>query len=122
MAGLIGSTRTCVKYSGRASQLLTSFHVFPLSSDRQTPPCFGSSASGLVGAPAPAPPAAAPTAAAPLPALPPRPPPPPPPAPTPAPPLPALPPRPPPPPPPAPRAAAGGVAAPGKAFGGTGKW
>src|SRR5262249_2015390 len=49
-----GSTRTWLKYIGRPFSLLTSFHVLPLSSDRQSPGRIGS--AGPAVAPRPRPP------------------------------------------------------------------
>src|SRR6187402_4008638 len=45
-----GSTRSWLKYIGRALQLLISAQVLPLSSDRSTPPRDGSRAGATRGA------------------------------------------------------------------------
>src|SRR5262249_56635751 len=48
-----GSTRTWLKYIGRPFSLLTSFHVLPLSSDRQSPGRIGSGGPAVLPRPRP---------------------------------------------------------------------
>jgi hypothetical protein len=52
-----GSTRSWLKYIGRALQLLTTVHDVPLFPDRKTPLLAGSGDGGAPTPPAPRPPA-----------------------------------------------------------------